>query len=134
HRTSSLSLVALHRSFVVIFAADEQEDEHDDWGEGSGPLDIHEDGVEAHTLEGEDVKEKDEKGEDEDGKGGFEAAQPAGDDDEEGGEDELHRQVVDGAGEVIGGEVVHAGGAFFEQHRTFLGEDEDGVKKREEAP
>ncbi|KAL6979274.1 hypothetical protein U1Q18_020939 [Sarracenia purpurea var. burkii] len=133
-------------SNVVVVG--EQEDEHGDGGEGGGLLDVNEDGAEvkAEALGDENIEEDDEeckdcdtsshidRYKDEDGRGGFEVAHPVGDDDEEGREDGLHRQVAGGASEVVGGDVVHAGGAFFEQHWTFLGEGGDGIEEREEAP
>ncbi|KAL6954947.1 hypothetical protein U1Q18_044389 [Sarracenia purpurea var. burkii] len=116
------------RDLLDVVAAIEQEDEHDDGGEGGSLIDVHEDGVEGEVLGDKDIEEVDE-----DGGGGFEATHPVGDNDEKGGEDELHRQVTSDASEVVGGELIHAGGVFFEQHRTFLGEGEDGVEEREEA-
>ncbi|KAL6977784.1 hypothetical protein U1Q18_026570 [Sarracenia purpurea var. burkii] len=70
---------------------------HGDKGEGGGLLDVHEDGAEseAETLGDEDAEEEDE---DEGGRRGFEATYPVDDFDEDGGDDELHRQVVDGVG------------------------------------
>ncbi|KAL6990986.1 hypothetical protein U1Q18_009107 [Sarracenia purpurea var. burkii] len=89
--------------------------------------------AEVEALRDEDMEKEDEEDQDECGGGGFVVAHPVGDGNEEGGEDELHREVAVGADEIVGREAVHAGGAFFEQYQTLLREGEDGVKEREKA-
>ena len=85
-------------------------------------------------LGGGDVEKDAEEGEKKGPRIQFEVCHEVDDDEEDSGQRPLHGDVGQSATEEVGGELVHVGGTLLGQHRTLLGECEEGGEEREEAP
>lgn len=119
-----------------VVPAGEEEREHQHRPEDGRRLLVHDQGAdgEPEALRHEDAVEEHEERAQEVAGRGLHPGHPVRDDDEDGGEDELHREVARDAGHEVGGEPVHARRPLLLEHHPFLGESEDGVEEGEEAP